>query len=129
MVDPWLTNDPLWPLAERSPDKLKEIDVVIITHAHFDHAAGVDEIARHNKKVVFIAQFEYALSLPRRGITNVIPTAFGATVDFQGIKFSLIPASHTNSEMSPGTSPTLPTRKGIVSFLNSFPSRVPPGTW
>ena len=115
MVDPWLTNDPLWPLSERSPDKLQEIDVVIITHAHFDHAAGINEIAQHNKKVVFIAQFEYALSLPRRGITNVIPTAFGATVDFQGIKFSLIPASHTNSEMSPdGTMEIIGTAAGYV---------------
>jgi len=99
VIDPWLTNDPLWPLTERTSDKLRETDVVAITHAHFDHASGVNEIVQQNQKVVVIAQFEYALSLPQRGITNVIPTAFGATVDFQGIKFSLVPASHTNSEM------------------------------
>lgn len=122
MVDPWLTNDPLWPVPERSPDKLQEIDAVAITHAHFDHASGIDEIARHNKKTVFIAQFEYALSLPRRGITNIIPTAFGATVDFQGIKFSLIPASHTNSEMSrDGTMDIIGTAAGyVIEFENGM---------
>ena len=30
LIDPWLTNDPLWPLAERTPEKLGEIDVVAI---------------------------------------------------------------------------------------------------
>jgi len=99
MLDPWLTNDPLWPLTERKPEKLKEIDVIAITHAHFDHASGINEIAQENENVFVIAQFEYAFSLMRRGIKNVIPTTFGATVDFQGIKFSMVPASHTNSEM------------------------------
>lgn len=101
VIDPWLTNDPLWPLSERSPDKLTEIDIIAITHAHFDHAAGLAEIAQHKNNVAVIAQFEYALSLRQRGITNVIPTSFGATVDLERIKFSLVPASHTNSEMLP----------------------------
>ncbi|MGD0663870.1 MAG: metal-dependent hydrolase [Syntrophorhabdales bacterium] len=115
VVDPWLTNDPFWPLSERSPDKLKEIDVIAVTHAHFDHVSGISEIVQQNKKVVVIAQFEYALSLPPRGITNVIPTAFGATVDFQGIKFSLVPASHTNSEMlSDGKMEVVGTAAGYV---------------
>jgi L-ascorbate metabolism protein UlaG (beta-lactamase superfamily) len=120
VVDPWLVNDPLWPLSERSPDKLKEIDVVAITHAHFDHVSGIFEIARQNEKAFFIAQFEYALSLPPRGITNVIPTAFGATVDFQGIKFSLVPAAHTNSELlSDGKMEAVGTAGGyVIEFEN-----------
>ena len=43
VVDPWLTNDPYWPLSERGPEKLKEIDVIAITHAHFDHSSEIDE--------------------------------------------------------------------------------------
>jgi L-ascorbate metabolism protein UlaG (beta-lactamase superfamily) len=122
VIDPWLTNDPLWPIPERSPDKLQEIDVVAITHAHFDHASGIDEIARLNTKVAFIAQFEYALSLMRREIKNVIPTSLGATVDFQGIKFSMVPASHTNSEMSPdGTMNIVGTAVGyVIEFENGL---------
>jgi len=99
MVDPWLANDPLWPLSERSHEKLKEIDVVAITHAHFDHASGVNEIVQQNENVFVIAQFEYAFSLRGRGVKNVIPTNFGTTVDFQGIKFSMVSASHTSTEM------------------------------
>lgn len=120
VVDPWLTNDPLWPLSERTPDKLKEIDVIAITHSHFDHASGLNEIVEQNKKVFVIAQFEYALSLPQRGITNIIPTGFGATVDFQGIKFSPVPASHTNSQMlSDGKMEVIGTAAGyVIEFEN-----------
>ncbi len=120
MVDPWLTGDPLWPLAERTPEKLKEIDVIAITHTHFDHCAGIKEIVGQNEKVFVIAQFEYALSLINRGIQNVIPTGMGATVDFQGIKFSQVPASHTSSELLPnGKTEITGTAVGyVIEFEN-----------
>lgn len=101
MVDPWLTNDPLWPLTERTPAKLEEIDVIAITHAHFDHASGINEIVQNNGNVFVVAQFEYAFLLQQRGIKNVIPIGFGASLDFQGIKFSMVSALHTSSEMTP----------------------------
>lgn len=120
LVDPWLTNDPLWPLSERTAEKLKEIDVIAITHAHFDHSSGINEIAQQNDKVFIIAQFEYALSIQRRGIQNVIPTGFGATVDFQGIKFSMVQASHTHSQMTQeGKTEVVGTAAGyVIEFEN-----------
>jgi L-ascorbate metabolism protein UlaG (beta-lactamase superfamily) len=115
MVDPWLTNDPLWPTSERTPEKLKEIDVIAITHAHFDHASGIDEIVEQNEKVFIIAQYEYALSLLGRGIKNVIPTGAGATIDFQGIKFSQVSAAHSNSQpLSDGNMGLAGTAAGYV---------------
>ncbi len=120
MVDPWLINDPLWPIEERAPEKLREIDVVALTHAHFDHASGVDEIVRQNENVFVIAVYEYALSLMRRGIKNVIPTGIGATIDFQGIKFSMVSASHSNSEMDQeGKTEVAGTAAGyVIEFEN-----------
>lgn len=102
VVDPWLTDDPLWPLSERTAEKLKEIDVIAITHAHFDHSAGINEIVRQNEEIAVIAQFEYALSLRRRGIKNAIPIGIGATFEYRGINFSMVSASHTHSEMTEG---------------------------
>lgn len=120
MVDPWLTNDPLWPFTERTPDKLREIDVVAITHAHFDHASGINEIVQQNENVFVIAQFEYAFSLQGRGVKNVIPTNFGTTVDFQGIKFSMVSASHTSTAMDEkGKSEVVGTAAGyVIEFEN-----------
>ena len=51
---------------------------------------------------------------------NVLPVGFGATLDFQGIKFSLVPAAHTNSEMdSNGNSVIVGTGAGyVIEFEN-----------
>ena len=100
MVDPWLTNDPFWPLIEKTPEKLKEIDVIAITHAHFDHSSGIKEIVQQNENVFVIAQAEYSFIIQRRGVKNVIAMNFGATASFEGIKFSMVPASHTSIEMN-----------------------------
>jgi L-ascorbate metabolism protein UlaG (beta-lactamase superfamily) len=97
LVDAWLTGDPFWPQVEKTPEKLQEIDVLAITHAHFDHAAGIDEIAQTNDRVSIIAQYEFAFSLMGRGIKHVIPTSFGGTVSIHGIKFSSVSAFHTSS--------------------------------
>lgn len=122
MVDPWLTNDPLWPIAERTPEKLKEIDVIAVTHAHFDHASGIDEIVEQNNKVFIIAQYEYAISLLGRGIKNVIPMGIGATVEFQGMKFSQVSAAHTNSQtLSDGKMEVVGTSVGyVIEFENNI---------
>jgi L-ascorbate metabolism protein UlaG (beta-lactamase superfamily) len=120
VVDPWLTNDPLWPLSERTPEKLKQIDVVAITHGHFDHSSGVNEISHQNENVFVIAQFEYAFSLQKRGVKNVAPTNYGSTVDYQGIKFSMVPATHTSTEMdSKGESQIVGMAAGyVIEFEN-----------
>jgi L-ascorbate metabolism protein UlaG (beta-lactamase superfamily) len=120
VVDPWLTNDPLWPLSERTPEKLKEIDVVAITHGHFDHASGVNEILQQNENIFVIAQFEYAFALQGRGVKNVAPTNYGATVDYQGIKFSMVSATHTSTEMdSQGRPEIVGTASGyVIEFEN-----------
>lgn len=101
MVDPWLTNDPFWPSSEKGRDKIGEIDVIAVTHAHFDHASGIEEIARQNEKVLVIAQYDHAFSLQRRGMTNMIPIGFGACVELHGIKFSMVPALHSSTEILP----------------------------
>jgi L-ascorbate metabolism protein UlaG (beta-lactamase superfamily) len=115
LVDAWLTGDPFWPKSEKTSEKLREIDVLAITHAHFDHAAGIDEIARQNEKVSIIAQYEFAFSLIGRGIKNVVPTSYGGTVDVLGIKFSAVPAFHTSSIMdAEGNSHIVGTPMGYV---------------
>jgi L-ascorbate metabolism protein UlaG (beta-lactamase superfamily) len=115
MIDPWLTNDPLWPLSERAPERLREIDVVVVTHAHFDHASGIEEIAEHNKDVTVIAQYEFALWLTAKGIKNVMPISFGATVEIKNLRFSPVPAAHTSSLLdSTGTTCIVGTAAGFV---------------
>jgi L-ascorbate metabolism protein UlaG (beta-lactamase superfamily) len=102
MIDPWLTNDPLWPKSEKTADKFREIDVLAVTHAHFDHAAGVEEIAALNDRMSIVAQWEFGLSLMQKGLKNVIPTSYGATFEIAGLRISSVMAAHTSSIIDDG---------------------------
>lgn len=97
MLDPWLTGDPLWPGQEREPAKLAEINIIIVTHAHFDHVSGVEAICQANPQATVICQLELALSLMAKGIKNVYPLNKGGTAAIDNIKFSMVGADHTSS--------------------------------
>lgn len=97
MIDPWLAGDPLWPTEERDPQKLAEIDAIVVTHAHIDHLPGVGEICKTNKKALVICQFELAMILMQKGVTNVYPLNYGGTAIVGGIKYSMVPAAHSSS--------------------------------
>lgn len=106
MLDPWLTDDPMWPLDERAPEKLAQTDIVAITHGHFDHYPGVFEIAKANSEVNVVAIMELAFHLMAQGIKNVRPMGVGGTLDIEGIKFTTTTAAHSSSliDQSTGTS-------------------------
>lgn len=97
MLDPWLVGDPLWPVEEREPSKLAEINIIIVTHAHFDHVSGVEEICKANPEAMVICQLELALSFMAKGIKNVYPLNKGGTAAVDNIKFSMVGADHTSS--------------------------------
>lgn len=97
MLDPWLVGDPLWPTEERDSSKLAETNTVIVTHAHFDHASGVEEICKANPNATVICQLELALSFMGKGIKNVYPMNKGGTAAVDGIKYSMVGADHTSS--------------------------------
>lgn len=113
MLDPWLVGDPLWPQGERTPDKLAEVDVILVTHAHFDHAAGIEEICKANKEVTVIAQMEFAFYLMEKGVKNVIPINKGGTFTLDGISYSMVGAEHTFS----GDKDQIGTAAGFVIQL------------
>ncbi len=123
IVDPWLTNDPLWPIDERAPEKLAEIDVIAVTHGHFDHSSGIHEIVQANEDALVIAQFEYAFSLQAQGVKNVAPTNYGATVDLGDIKVSMVPAYHTSTVMDEEGAPVIVgTPAGYVIEFENGPT-------
>jgi len=103
MLDPWLVDDPLWPLDERDPKKLAQTDIVAITHGHFDHYPGVFEIAKANSEVIVVAILEMAFHLMAQGIKNVRPMGVGGTLNIDGIKFTTVSCAHSSSLLDPST--------------------------
>ena len=37
MIDPWIMGAPLNPAEHKDLDKLGKVDLILVTHAHFDH--------------------------------------------------------------------------------------------
>jgi L-ascorbate metabolism protein UlaG (beta-lactamase superfamily) len=49
VIDPWLKTNPKTPEAFKKLEALGKVDVVLVTHAHFDHVADAAELATMNK--------------------------------------------------------------------------------
>jgi L-ascorbate metabolism protein UlaG (beta-lactamase superfamily) len=49
VVDPWLTSNPKTPEAYKKLEALGKVDLILVTHAHFDHVADAPALAKmHN---------------------------------------------------------------------------------
>jgi L-ascorbate metabolism protein UlaG (beta-lactamase superfamily) len=53
MIDPWMTSNPKTPEKWKNLDELGKVDLILVTHAHFDHFADAPALAKkHNAKIV-----------------------------------------------------------------------------
>lgn len=92
-VDPWLDN-PKCPDAEKEPER---IDVLALTHGHFDHIGNAVDLAkRHRPQVVAI--FELAGWIERQGVEGAGANGMnkGGTQEVEGIRFTLTDAKHSS---------------------------------
>jgi len=67
VVDPWLRTNPKTPAAFKELSALGKVDLILVTHAHFDHFADAPDLAKMH-------------SVPMYG-----PAGLGTTVDTLGI--------------------------------------------
>ncbi len=94
-IDPWLEGNPKCPEAELEPERC---DIVVITHAHFDHvASAVDLGKRFSPRLVAMA--ELAGWLEKQGFPNGSSGGMnkGGTQDVGGVKFTLTNAFHSSA--------------------------------
>jgi L-ascorbate metabolism protein UlaG (beta-lactamase superfamily) len=93
LIDPWVMNNPVTPASLKTVDKC---DLMLITHAHFDHIGDALEIAKMTKpKIVTIA--ELGIWLGSKGVAgdSIIAGNKGGTIDVDGIKITLVHAEHS----------------------------------
>ncbi len=53
VIDPWLKTNPKTPAEYKDLAKLGKVDVVLVTHGHFDHVADAAELATMHKVPLF----------------------------------------------------------------------------
>lgn len=96
LIDPWFAN----PMSPRQPADVAVCDVMLVTHAHFDHFTDAVAIASRTRPT-WPAVHEMSLWLNRNYAhkDDVIGMNKGGTVDARGIKVTLTHADHSSGDM------------------------------
>ena len=100
VIDPWLVTNPKTPEAYKKLEALGKVDLVLVTHAHFDHLADAPALARLNNAPLW-APAGLAQSL---GLLGVLPVAQSNRINRSGsitpwgpgIRITLVHAEHSS---------------------------------
>ena len=90
LIDPWLDN-PKYPKGH----KLERVDLLLLTHGHFDHIAHAVETAKTYKPQV-VTIYEIGAWLGKKGVENVTGMNKGGSVEKLGCRISMTHAQHSS---------------------------------
>lgn len=91
IVDPWVDGNPVCPEELKT---IEQVDILAVTHAHFDHIGDAVRIGNDlQPKVVGI--YETCVWLNSKGVQNILPMNKGGTQEVDGIKFTMVHADHS----------------------------------
>ena len=97
LIDPWLTGNPKHPEGH----ELKRLDVMLITHGHFDHIADAIEVARRFNPTI-IANYEICTWLEKQGVARACGMNKGGGQDAGPIRVTMTHALHSSSLLDDG---------------------------
>jgi len=91
LLDPWVMGNPACPEALRKFDR---IDLMLITHGHFDHIGDAVDLAKKHKPDI-AAVFETCLWLQSKGVEKTSPMNKGGTQKLAGVSLTMVSADHS----------------------------------
>ena len=117
LIDPWVQGNPAVPEQDKSIDQL---DLMLITHAHQDHMGDAIPIAKQtNPDVVSI--FDFSQYLSKKGVEKVNGMNKGGTVEWNGIRITMVDAVHSAGFMENDTLMSGGSAAGyIIRFGDGF---------
>ena len=93
IVDPWLETNPVCPPESR---RVRELDLMLLTHGHRDHTADAVGLARATGAQV-VAPYELAVWLQEKGLKRVTAMNPGGSLSAAGVSITMVPAVHSSS--------------------------------
>lgn len=93
LIDPWVDQNPACPPELKNFDG---IDVMAITHGHFDHIADAVPLARRHEPEV-VCTYELGNWLERKGVdgSKILAGNKGGTIELGGVHFTMVHADHS----------------------------------
>jgi len=104
LIDPWIVGNPLCPV---SMDDIKQADVVLVSHDHFDHSINAVDIAKATGATVVaqpetIGRFKTSVGLPDANVVNMgFGMNIGGTVSVAGVSVTMTQAFHSSETGAP----------------------------
>ena len=93
IVDPWLETNPMCPGPLK---RVRELDLMLLTHGHRDHTADAVSLGRATGAHV-IAPYELSRWLEEKGLKRVSAMNVGGTLSLRGLSITMVPAVHSSS--------------------------------
>ena len=91
LIDPWLKSNPACPESLKNMDK---IDIMLITHGHFDHIADAVDLAKKHKPQI-VAMPETCGWLESKGVKSSSGMNKGGTQRVGEIEVTMVNAVHS----------------------------------
>jgi L-ascorbate metabolism protein UlaG (beta-lactamase superfamily) len=118
LVDPWVKGNPACPDNQKTITKL---DLILVTHGHFDHVGDAVEIASATGAPV-VGSFEVCQWLARRGVSQVLPMNKGGTQVVAGTRVTMVHALHSSSHIDDAGITYLGEAAGYVLAFDPGPT-------
>ena len=98
LIDPFIEQSPTYPKGFKLPEKL---DLLLLTHGHFDHTADAVPVAKkYGPKV--LAAAELTGYLETKGVKNTQGMNFGGSFRHNDVTVSMVEAKHSSSIVDDG---------------------------
>ncbi|MFB9148140.1 metal-dependent hydrolase [Roseovarius ramblicola] len=99
LIDPWLDGNPMLP-EDKHEAATEGATHILVTHAHFDHINGLLPLARH-LGVPVVGQFDLMSHWAEAEQIETVGFNKGGTVDLEGVKVTMVHATHSTSIATP----------------------------
>ena len=95
LIDPWLTGNPMLEEGQHD-DATQGATHVLLTHCHFDHVVDVLPLCR-KLEIPAVGQYDVMKHWGEHEGIETIGFNKGGTVEVNGVRITMVPASHSSS--------------------------------